>query len=257
MTIDRSLFKAEFTAHWLPRWPCPSCISGRLELVPGTLHEGQTAESKRGFDHPAWEPEFIDGRFSCLFECPECRNAVSAAGRYRVQDDRHYDEHSGESGDYESYYRPEYFSESPPIISVPSKVPGKIGCEIRESFKHYWGDRMSCANRIRSGVEQLLSFQRIPRTSGKTKGKGRRFLSLHERIERFGKSRPELAAKLMAIKWVGNAGSHANAITPDDLLDGYDLLAFVLDEIYSGRKRRVDALTKSINRRRAPRSPRR
>jgi hypothetical protein len=208
-------------------------------------------------DHDGWDPEWVEGRFACLFECPECGNTVAVAGTHRVQDDRYYDEHRGEAGDYENYYTPRYFSESPHIIPLGSAVPEQVADEVRASYQHFWSDAVSCANRVRSAVEVLLTQQRIPRTTGRVKGKRRKFLTLHERIERFGVTRSDLAAKLMAIKWVGNAGSHAQAVAVDDLLDGYDLLAFVLDELYSGRKQRVDSLASSINRRKAPRSPRR
>src|SRR5690606_36174888 len=108
MTLDRALFKSEFSATLVPRWPCPSCTAGRLKLRPGSLQEDQTVESRRASQHPAWEPEWVDGRFACLFECTECGNVVSSAGKYRMQDERHWDEQLGESGDYEAYYKPYY-----------------------------------------------------------------------------------------------------------------------------------------------------
>jgi hypothetical protein len=257
MIIDRTLWNAEFTAHALPRWPCAACQSGRLQIRKDSLQEGQTAASRAQFGHDAWEPEWIDGRFACLLECVECGNAVAVAGRYRVQDDRYYDEQQGEGGDFEKYYRPSYFSESPPLILLPPSLTSHVAEEIRSSFQHFWGDPSAAANRIRSAVEKLLTDQRIPRTTGRVPGKRRRFLNLHERIERFGMVRSDLAKKLMAIKWIGNAGSHSAAINAEDLLDGYELLSFVLDELYSGRRRRVEAITSSIIRRKAPRSPRR
>ena len=248
---------AEFTAHAAPRWPCPACQTGRLKLRAGSLQEGETAASRAERRHPAWEPEWIDGRFACFFDCVECGNSVAVAGRYRVQDDRYHDEHEGEGGDYVKYHKPTYFSDAPPVITLLSSVPDELAGEVRTSFQHFWGDTMACANRVRSAVEKLLTDQRIPRTTGRVAGKRRKFLTLHERIERFRALHGDSAGRLMAIKWVGNAGSHADVITTDDLLDGYELLAFVLDELYSGRKRRVDSLASTINRRKAPRSPRR
>ncbi len=257
MTIDRGVWTAEFTAHSTPRWPCPACGSGRLKVRPDSLQESETATSSAQHEHGAWEPEWIDGRFACLFDCVECSNSVAVAGKYRVQDERHYDPRDGETGDYEKYYRPEYFSESPNVIPLGERLPVEVAAEIRASYQPFWSDPVACANRVRSAVEKLLTAQRIPRTSGRIPEKRRRFLTLHQRIERFGNAHADLAAKLMAIKWVGNAGSHASTVSIEDLLDGYELLAFVLDELYSGRRRRADALASTINRRKAPRSPRR
>lgn len=255
--MDRSPWKAEFTTHVAPRWPCPACQSGRLKLRPGSLQEGETAASRAEHGHPAWDVEWIDGRFACFFDCVECGNSVAVAGRYRVQDDRYYDEHKGEGGDFEKYYKPTYFSDAPPLIALPSSLPDALVVDVRASFQHFWGDATACANRVRSAIEKLLTDQRIQRTSGRVAGKRRRFLTLHERIERFRAVHSNAAGKLMAIKWVGNAGSHADKITTDDLLDGYELLAFVLEELYSNRRRRADSLASTINRRKAPRSPRR
>jgi uncharacterized small protein (DUF1192 family) len=61
----------------------------------------------------------------------------------------------------------------------------------------------------------------------------------------------------MAVKWLGNAGSHAAPLTADDVLDGFEILEHALDKLYSERDERVGALTRAINRRKAPRSRRR
>jgi hypothetical protein len=126
------------------------------------------------------------------------------------------------------------------------------------SFQLFWSDPLACTNRIRSTVERLLTAQKVPQTTGKIAAKGRRkFLALHRRIEQFATRRPEIAEKLMAVKWIGNAGSHSHGATVDDALDGYELMDWVLDTLYARRHHRASALTKAINRRKAPRSPRR
>jgi hypothetical protein len=164
----------------------------------------------------------------------------------------------GEVGDFDKLYSVRYFTESPLLVDIPEATPEPVVDELLESFQLYWCDPLACANRIRSAVEKLLTSQKIPQTNGgSTKGSGRRFLSLHARIERFHAKQPGIADKLMALKWIGNAGSHAAAITKDDTLDGYELLDWVLDALYAKRHRRASALSKEINRRRAPRSPRR
>jgi hypothetical protein len=43
----------------------------------------------------------------------------------------------------------------------------------------------------------------------------------------------------MAVKWIGNAGSHASVVTFDDALDGYELMDWVLDALYARRHRRA------------------
>jgi hypothetical protein len=208
-------------------------------------------------DEQAFEPEQIVGRFAAVLTCVGCKADIGIAGEYRVQDDRHIDPEFGEGGDYVEYYRPRYFTDSPRLIECPPATPVAVLNEIAGSFQQYWSDPNSCANRIRSSVELLLTDQRVPKSSGRDKEGRWKFLKLHSRIERFAQFQQALAEKLMAVKWLGNAGSHSDSLDQDDLLDGYEILAFVLDELYSDRKRRVESLTRSINRRKAPRSHRR
>lgn len=256
MTLDRALWLAEFSGDRMP-WLCPACSGARLRVQPGTLAEGETSASRSQFNHPAWEPEWIDGRFTCVAFCPDCETRIAVAGKYRVKDERYLDQVHGESGDFVNYYRPLFFSEAPRIITLPKNTPAAVATNVEASFQQFWLDASACANRIRSAVEELLTSQRVPRTTGRVPGKRRKFLTLHARIEKFQGARPALADKLMAIKWLGNAGSHLSPISSDDLLDAYEILRYVLDHLYVDQERRVGALTREINRRRAPRSRRR
>lgn len=62
-------------------------------------------------------------------------------------------------------------------------------------------------------------------------------LTLHARIELFGKINPELKPFLLAAKWIGNAGSHPNEITKENVLDGYSLIEHAIYELYTKGKR--------------------
>ena len=256
--MNRKLPIREFTKDGTVVWPCPQCSHGALQLRKESLFEGETTESKVSSGDPAWEPEWIDGRFSCMMGCPHCGGQISVAGKYRVQDDRYYDEREGGGGEYQSYYRPEFFSESPPLIAVPEETPPEVLEELRGSFRLFWADPSACANRIRSSLEALLTAQRIPLTTGRIAAKGRRkFLSLHDRLVRFAAKQPELSEALMAVKWLGNAGSHSSPVTEDDIRDGFEIVELVLDKLYSRREQRVKSLSRAINRRKGPRSARR
>ena len=258
MPLNRKLWLREFTKEGKVEWPCPQCGHSALRLRKETLFEGQTRESQSASDHPGWEPEWIDGRFSCMMDCPHCGGNLAVAGKYRVQDDRHYDEVHGEEGDYEAYYRPEFFSESPLMISIPESTPSEVSEELKSAFRLFWVDPWACANRIRSSVEELLTAQKVPRTTGRIPANSRRkFLKLHDRLVRFGARKPELSEALMAVKWLGNAGSHSSPVTHEDILDGFEIVELVLEKLYSQREQRVKALSRAINRRKAPRSRRR
>lgn len=254
--MNRSLWKGEFPKSGPLPWPCPFCHAAKPKIIQKTIAEGETRESLLGRDEDAWEPEWIDGRFGFLATCEECKGSISVLGRFRVSDDR-YISPSGELVDeWGHHYTPLWFSDAPHIISIPEKTPSDVSDEILASFQVFWGDRFSCANRIRSAVECLLTHERVPKTSKNAQGK-RSFLSLHRRIEFFAAKQKALADKLMAIKWVGNAGSHSAGLTADDLLDGYEILGFVLEEMFVRKSEHVERLARTINKRRAPRSKRR
>lgn len=259
MTFSRTPWIGEFTKASRLLWRCPGCVHSLLTLDKATLHEGETGASLAAHDELAWEPEWIDGRFSGLLRCPNCQAAVAVVGTFRIKDERSYHPVEGEIGDYVHYYTPRYFADAPHILPLNDRWPEAVREDLLRSFALYWSDPDACANRIRGAVEHLLTSQGVRRTTVATRGgrAGRRErLSLHARIEAFAGTRPALADALMAVKWIGNAGSHAGAITQDALLDGYELLAFALDELYVRRTERVASLSRSINRRKGPRRSR-
>lgn len=255
MGLSRDKWKAEFRAGDSLPWQCPDCRVSPIRVVADSLKTGQTRASRVAQGHAASEPEWVDGRFSCIMDCAHCGNTVGVAGSYRVVDDRHVDEEHGESGDYAHYFRPKFFTESPHVFEIPAATPDSVTEELVASFQLFWSDPLACTSRIRSSVERLLTAQKVPQTTGKIAAKARRqFLALHHRIERFATKRPEIAEKLMAVKWIGNAGSHSRGATIDDALDGYELMDWVLDRLYATRHHRASSLTREINRRKAPRS---
>lgn len=69
--------------------------------------------------------------------------------------------------------------------------------------------------------------------------------TLHKRIERFKIKNPEQAESLMAIKWIGNSGSHTNrSLTKDDILDSFEILEHVTTKLYETDTKRITQLTK-------------
>jgi hypothetical protein len=137
------------------------------------------------------------------------------------------------------------------MIEIPKAVPADVREQLIKSFQLFWSDVESCANRIRASVERLLKHQRIKAKKLARSGK-RVSLSLHERIQLFEAKDKGLAENLMAVKWLGNAGSHTSPIQADDLLDGYEIMEHVLAEIYTLRTKNVTRLSKKINRTRKP-----
>lgn len=80
-----------------------------------------------------------------------------------------------------------------------------------------------------------------------TKKHNRDRLSLHQRIEEFGKQHTEIKPYIMATKWIGNTGSHSDtSLNREKLLDGYDFLEHCLYELYD-KKLKLKELSKKAN----------
>jgi hypothetical protein len=106
-------------------------------------------------------------------------------------------------------------------------------------------------------VESLLDELGIPRFNTARGGRRRR-IPLHTRIESIDRPRlVDVRSSLLAIKWIGNVGSHAGPLTQDDIFDAYDLLEIVLRDIYEQDRAKADRLARRINQKKGPRSKRR
>ena len=212
------------------------------------VHE--TPASKRARASEDWDFGWIEQRFAAVLVCSSCGEPHAVAGMVDVHED--WDPESGP--EYSDDYRPQFFLPAPHIITIPKKSPDSVSTELQASFALFWADPAAAANRIRVAVEALLTAWRIPRRSRQGTGKFR-WNSLDARIKEFQTKHPTLGEQVMAIKWLGNAGSHAR-ITVDDVLDGYDLMEHVLTELYVQPHRSIKKLTRSINARSGPRSSR-
>lgn len=226
---------------------------GLLELQKESLAYKETALSHEGHEHPAHDFDWVRYRFTALFVCnnKKCMEVASVAGSGGLDE-----EHDWENQDisYTPYFFPEYFMPSPAIIPVPAGTPEEIKEELALSFSAYWGDPSAAANKVRLAVERLLDHRRI--TNFAVRNGRRRRKSLHERIEDFKAKQPDLAECLLAIKWLGNAGSHPEGLSREDMLDAYEILQHVLEELYVARRARAAALARGINRRKGAKKKR-
>jgi hypothetical protein len=92
----------------------------------------------------------------------------------------------------------------------------------------------------------LLTEQGVRRTTI-SKRRKREALSLHSRILEYRAKRPDVAELLLAVKWLGNAGSHpgTGTVSQEDLLDGFEMLEQVLDEVYRRTRARLATVRKA------------
>lgn len=249
--MDRELWKKPLSTTHVPGWPCPRCRQTSLRVLKDTLRHSESADSKREHQHEGWDPCWITYRFSAILQCSrkECGESLGVCGDGYVEQEYDWPEHASS---YTETFAPRLIYPAPPMIRIPHKCPESVRKELDSAFALYWSDPSAAANRIRCSVEALLTAQRIVQRQ-RTKQASLRRLTLHDRIELFHKRRPELADALQAIRWLGNSGSHRGGMSKDDVLDGLEIIEYVLNELYESRSRRVAAIAKQINRRRGPR----
>jgi hypothetical protein len=145
-----------------------------------------------------------------------CSEIVAIGGR------THHSEVFGwEERDWCREFEPTLMYPAPPLFPIPKTCPEVVATHLKKAFALVWRDAGSSANRLRAAAEALLTEKKVPRMVANNNGKKER-LSLHARIERFKQADAHSAEYLLAIKWIGNVGSHSNLdeLLSTDLLDG-------------------------------------
>lgn len=241
--MNRSLWTQNLRKNSCPAWPCPVCRKSTLALIQRSLVYKETVESKRAHDHEAWDPEWITYKFTAWAECrhPTCKQEFAIAGTGGVGP-----EIDAEGGyEWEKYFSPLLCQPMPCMIDIPSKCPEEVRDELQEAFALFWSNRAACAGRIRVALESLMNHLGVPKR--KKQKNGNYFdLSLHARIDAFAKTKSTVGSQLMALKWLGNAGSHSIEVSKNDLLDAFEIMEHSLGEIIDKRSAKVAALAKKL-----------
>jgi len=241
--MNRTLWIQTLSKHSCPAWPCPVCRKGTLALIPKSLVYKETVESKRAHDHEAWDPDWITYKFTAWAECrhPTCKQEFAIAGTGGVGPE--FDADGGY--EWEDYFSPMFCQPMPGMIDIPSKCPEDVRDELQEAFALFWSNRAACAGRIRVALESLMNHLGVPKR--KKEKNGRYFdLSLHARIDAFSKTKSTVGSQLMALKWLGNAGSHSSEVSKNDLLDAFEIMEHSLGEIIDKRSEKVASLAKKL-----------
>jgi hypothetical protein len=195
----------------------------------------------------------MDSRFSALMLCnnPNCAHIVAVIGTVSFDLEHSYLPNGGWDTEAVPLFTPMAFWEAPPLIRVRTDYPEDVDGQLKRSFPLYWLDRGACANAIRATVETLLTERGVPETTVNLHGNTVR-ISLHDRIVKFQATDPAAAALLLAIKLLGNAGSHGDDVTRDDLLDAYEIVDHVIDTIYNTRAAHAATLASALTARLSP-----
>jgi len=236
--IDRKSYKGYFTKEDMSKWQCPTCNSSALKVVEEQFVKKHNSATEINY-YENWfdAPEMIVYTFTALLSCtnPQCKEVVACSGTGGVE----REEYSYDNYKYVEYFKPYFFYPALNIFQIPEKTPDNVKKSIVTSFSLLFSNTSAAANKIRSALECLL----IKIDSEQPNG-----ISLHQRIKLLTDEYKKIKNFCLAVKWLGNAGSHCeDNMTLDDIFDGYDILLFVLEELYDDKHEKLSVIVEIIN----------
>lgn len=223
-----------FTKDKCPDWICPACGNRTLTIKKGSFNYGTSSKSLNIYKQDYGDLSDIELIFSCLLECEfsRCKDIISMGGRGCVEEIPYDDDSS-----VIEYFQAEFFIPPLKVFTVPERCPLSISKPLDISFSLFLSSPSAAANIIRITVEALMDALDID-----SKGK------LHNRIEKLPEKYSEHKDALMAIKWLGNSGSHkVDEVKIQDIEIAYEILDFVLGKIYGGRTEHISSLIKRLD----------
>lgn len=245
--FDREMFEA--LSGPFVDWPLIQCPHCRMSSLEPTLEVFEDSASLTERNDPDWDPGRIFGFFYGTYGCSrtQCNKRHAVAGAWRVDWDPELsvDEDLDEETLTKSY-EVKFAIPPLPIAELPEKVPNLVQDLVESASSVILSDPSAAANRIRSAIEATLDDQRVK----KLKPNRRDRLTTHGRILEFQAKNPDAAELLMAMKWIGNLGSHERSPLPLNMvLDGIELFAGALELIYDRRKLELARRAAQINKR--------
>jgi len=188
-----------------------------------------------------------------MLECSNdsCKEIVANTGRGSVGYDVTFDRDGQPEYEYADFFRPLFFDPPLSLFETPGECPADVAIELENSFALFFSSPGAALNFARSAIEALVTHLGAKRFQ--VQGGKRRPISLHARINLLPAQHAHVKELLLAIKWLGNAGSHPGGeVSVDDVLDAYELVEHVLVELFGNKSKAMKALAKKVNKRRGP-----
>jgi hypothetical protein len=251
--MDRKTLKLPFTLNSAPDWVCPTCGVAPLRIRKDSFVKEERRHS-RNHSHEDWEPDWIEYVYSCMLVCSndKCKEVVASSGTGSVDWGVFEDEDGIPEQVYDDYFRPKYFQPHLKLIQFPKGCPESVTKPLEDSFALFFAAPPAASNSVRIAIEALLTELKVRRFN--LVGGKRRIISLHQRISLIPPKYAHLKDLILAIKWLGNAGSHdtATEVSLDDVMDSYELTEHILQEIYAPKVSKLKALAKKVNKKKGP-----
>lgn len=245
--MNRQLYKNAFSLDNPPDYICPRCNIGVLRIAD-EFKSHATFDIQEAQKHPDFEPDWVSYIFNCVFECNnhKCNGKVVCTGSGSVDFDIDVDDYGQQYQEWDDYYRPLFFHPNLKLINIPEDTPDNIKKILNQSFELFFTSPSAAANLIRISIEEILTDQGVNLYSRKDSSKK---ISLHSRIEDHLPDKYQtIKEHFEAVKWLGNAGSHAdNELSLNDTMDAYELVEYILSKVYYSAPNNLNKLAKEIN----------
>jgi hypothetical protein len=240
--MKRYLWGNYISQKRFPAFPCPKCNQGVLGYEAEDLKIIEPPYSRAAHGDDAWDPDWIEERFSLMLKCSlaRCGEAVVMSGDTMIDQVVNDD---GSGWTYEQMLKPRAVFPCLYLIELDDDVPNLVQQEIKAAFLLFWSDLGASASRLRASVERVLDDFKIP----STKASGG-FLTLNDRIQQFKKIDPDHAETFDALRLVGNVGTHGDDLKREALLDAFEIYEDALEELFVKKKHKakIDTLKKKI-----------
>ncbi len=250
MKIDRNMFKSCIAKEEMHNWNCPTCHNGTLEYKDENLNYQEDGNYYRESTEQYYQiPNDIQYRYTLLLKCtnPTCQETVANIGIYEVERYEDYNEYKEIIDIEKHWFTPKYFYPPLHFFQIPEGTPPKVKDTIIEAFSLSFSNYFAAINQIRLALEILMTELGVARTRSNKKGE-KIYLPLHERIDMLDEEYEDIKDKCIALKWLGNSGTHGNEkITFDNVLDGYDLLSFIINKLYDDFEECVTKISNELN----------
>jgi hypothetical protein len=229
LSIMRKKYRIQFTDNEVHSINCPHCKIGLASADWDEILSEETIESINDRKHPDWESEWVRYSYTLLYKCGSCKGTTYSVGEAEHYQYSHYDEETGEYEHEEgNIYSPKYFTPPLYIFELPKHYPSAIKKGLMKSFQLAYCDVSAAANRLRATLEILIRLNFTEAEIGVRK--------LHDQIPLLTKKFTEIGDLSLAIKWIGNEGSHGEGEVQECALAfAYEAFAKILNIIY-GKK---------------------
>lgn len=215
-----------FTKENIPQWRCPECLNETLELIQDSFIEHKSAATSKSIHEDWFEPGFYRGVFSGMLRCSrkDCLEMVSMHGESEYEEnwDEQMCDHS-----YDLVLKVKDFFPALPLFTPIEKCPQDISEQLQKLSALLPGYPSAAVNTLRILLEMLMDELGVIRIYVVGKKKTRKEYSLNQRINNYDGPHQEMKDGFLAMKWLGNSGSHRSQHVSDKDIE---TACFILDD---------------------------